>query len=161
MALAVVAQLISGALLDFFGPLGLEDPVQFFGATPTDSWWYLVVATPHSGTSPDLLHTVGTSLAVLGACLLVAAAGRWLVAWLAAAGGMTFSLYSAHVLALTAGWGLDDRPTLLAWHVAAAIVIGLAWRSLVGRGPLEVLAASVAGVFKNAVAGSSTSPRAG
>ena len=161
VAVAVAAKLISGALLDIFDPAGLENPVQFFGATPTDSWWYLVVATPHSGTSLDLLHTIGTSLAVLGACLLLAAAGRWLVAWLAAAGGMTLSLYSTHVLALTAGWGLHDRPTLLAWNVAAAIVIGLAWRTLVGRGPLETFAASVAGVFKNAVAAGSPSPRAG
>lgn len=161
VAVAVAAKLISGALLDVFDPVGLENPVQFFGATPTDSWWYLVVATPHSGTSLDLLHTIGTSLAVLGACLLLAAAGRWLVAWLAAAGGMTLSLYSTHVLALTAGWGLHDRPTLLAWNVAAAIAIGLAWRTLVGRGPLETFAASVAGVFKNAVAAGSPSSRAG
>jgi uncharacterized membrane protein len=161
VALAIAAKVISGALLNLFDPVGLESPVQFFGATPTDNWWYLVVATPHSGTTFDLLHTIGTSLAVLGACLLLAAAGRWLVAWLAAAGGMTLSLYSTHVLALTAGWGLHDRPTLLIWHVAAAIVIGLAWRTLVGRGPLETLAAGVAGVFKNAAAAGSPSPTAG
>ena len=161
VVLAIAAKLISGALLDLFDPVGLENPVQFFGATPTDSWWYLVVATPHSGTSLDLLHTIGTSLALLGACLLLAEAGRWLVAWLAAAGGMTLSLYSIHVLALTEGWGLHDRPTLLVWHVAAAIVIGLAWRTLIGRGPLETFAASVAGLFKNAVAASRPSPRAG
>jgi hypothetical protein len=161
VALAIAAKLISGALLDFFDPVGLENPVQFFGATPTDSWWYLAVATPHSGTALDLLHTIGTSLAVLGACLLLAAAGRWLVAWLAGAGGMTLSLYSTHVLALTEGWGLDDRPILLAWHVAAAIVVGLVWRTFVGRGPLETFAASVAGVFKNAVAASPPSPRVG
>ena len=157
--LALAAKLISGALLAFFAPVGLENPGQFFGSTPTDSWWYLAVATPHSGTTLDLLHTIGTSLAVLGACLLLAAAGRWLVAWLAAAGGMTLSLYSTHVLALTAGWGLDDRPTLLVWHAAAAIVIGLLWRTFVGRGPLETFAASVAGVFKNAVAASRPSAR--
>ena len=161
LILAISAKLISAALLDFFDPVGLENPVQFFGATPTNSWWYLVVATPHSGTSLDLLHTIGTSLAVLGVCLLLATAGRWLVAWLAGAGGMTLSLYSIHVLALTAGWGLHDRPTLLVWHVTAAIVIGLAWRSLIGRGPLETFAASVAGVFKNAVAATRSSPRAG
>jgi hypothetical protein len=100
-------------------------------------------------------------LAVLGTCLLLAAAGRWLVAWLAAAGGMTLSLYSTHVLALTAGWGLENRRTLLVWHVAAAIVLGLLWRTFVGRGPLETFAASVAGLFKNAVARSRPSPREG
>ena len=159
VAVAVAAKLISAALLALFDPVGLEDPVQFFGATPTDSWWYLVVATPHSATSLDLLHTIGTSLAVLGGCLLLGAAERRLVAWLAAAGGMTLTLYSTHVLALTAGWGLSDRPTLLAWHIAAAIVIGLVWRTLVGRGPLETVAAGAAGAFKNAVAAGSPSPR--
>ncbi|HKY46354.1 MAG TPA: heparan-alpha-glucosaminide N-acetyltransferase domain-containing protein [Acidimicrobiia bacterium] len=161
VAVAVAAKLISAGLLAWFDPVGLEDPVQFFGATPTDSWWYLAVATPHSGTSLDLLHTIGTSLAVLGACLLLAGAERRLVAWLAAAGGMTLSLYSTHVLALTAGWGLSDRPTLLVWHIAAAIVIGLAWRTFVGRGPLETLAAGIAAAFKNAVAAGSPSPRGG
>ena len=72
----------------------MEEPVQFFGTTPTDTWWYLAVATPHSGATFDLLHTIGTSLAVLGACLLLAAAGRFVLAWLAAAGGMTLSLYT-------------------------------------------------------------------
>lgn len=161
-SLAIAAKLISGALLAFFDPVGLLNPVQFFGATPTDSWWYLAVATPHSGTAFDLLHTIGTSLAVLGAFLLLASAGRLLVAWLAAAGGMTLSLYTSHVLALTAGWGLDDRPTLLIWNVVAAIVIGLLWRTFVGRGPLETFAAAVAGLFKSAVvSNSAASPRAG
>lgn len=159
--LAVAAKLISGALLASFAPADLANPVQFFGVTPTDSWWYLAVATPHSGAALDLLHTIGTSFAVLGACLLLAAAGRWLVAWLAAAGGMTLSLYTSHVLALTAGWGLDDRPSLLIWHVVVAVLIGLLWRSLVGRGPLETFAASVAGVLKSAVAASRSSPRVG
>jgi hypothetical protein len=160
IAVAVAAKLISAGLLAWFDPVGLEDPVQFFGATPTDSWWYLVVATPHSGTSLDLLHTIGSSLAVLGACLLLAGAERRLVAWLAAAGGMTLSLYSTHVLALTAGWGLSDRPALLVWHIAAAIVIGLAWRAFVGRGPLETFAAGVAAAFKKAVPAGSPSPTA-
>lgn len=159
VALALASKAISGVLLDTFQPVGVEQPVQFFGTTPTDTWWYLAVATPHSATTFDLLHTIGTSLAVLGSCLLLAAAGRFVLAWLAAAGGMTLSLYTTHVLALTAGWGLDDRPTLLAWHVAAAIVIGLVWRTFVGRGPLETLAANLAGTFKSAVVGSRATPK--
>ena len=158
LTLAVAAKLMSAALLGASGTNLVQEPVQFFGTTPTDTWWYLAVATPHSGATFDLLHTIGTSLAVLGACLLLAAAGRFLLAWAAAAGGMTLSLYTAHVLALTAGWGLSDRTTLLVWHATAAIVIGLLWRTFVGRGPLETLAANLAGVFKRAVAGSLTNP---
>ena len=158
VTLALAAKGVSAVLLDSFKPIDVVEPVQFFGTTPTDNWWYLAVATPHSGATFDLLHTIGTSLAVLGACLLLAAAGRFIVAWLAAAGGMTLSLYTGHVLALTAGWGLDDRPTLLIWHAVAAIVIGLLWRTFVGRGPLEILAANLASVFRNAVGSSRPTP---
>jgi uncharacterized membrane protein len=159
VALALASKAISGVLLDSFAPTGMKAPVQFFGTTPTDTWWYLAVSTPHSGTTFDLLHTIGTSLAILGVCLLLAAAGRFVLGWLAAAGGMTLTLYTSHVLALTEGWGLNDRPALLVWHVVAAIVIGLFWRTFVGRGPLEVLAASLANAFKSAVPRASTTPR--
>lgn len=159
VALAALSKGVSAILLDSFKPVGVAEPVQFYGTTPTDSWWYLAIATPHSGTTLDLLHTIGTSLAVLGLCLLLAAAGRSLVAWLAAAGGMTLSLYTIHVLALTAGWGLDDRPSLLVWHAASAIVIGFLWRTFVGRGPLETAAATLANWSKNLVGAGSPTPR--
>ena len=42
-----------------------------YGTTPTDDWRWLLVAAPHTGTPFDLLHTIGTSLAVLGACILL------------------------------------------------------------------------------------------
>lgn len=61
------------------------------------------------------------------------------------------SLYTAHVLALTAGWGLDDRPLLLVIHAALALVIGLVWRTLVGRGPLETVVADFASVLRRAL----------
>ena len=41
------------------------------GVTPTTSWWWLAVALPHSSTPFDLARTIGTSLAVLGAMLLL------------------------------------------------------------------------------------------
>ena len=158
VGLAAASKVISALLLRSFAP-GLPEPVQFFGTTPTDTWWYLAMATPHSATTLDLLHTTGTSLVVLGGCLLVAAAGRYALVWLAAAGGMTLTLYTAHVLALATGWGLEDRPTLLVWHVVAAIVIGLVWRTFVGRGPLETLAASLAESFKKAIGDARATPR--
>lgn len=149
-ALAFGSLLVSRLLLDVLGGrqhIG-ELPVQFFGVTPTDSWWYLAVATPHSGNPLDFAHTVGTSFVILGALLLLAAVGRRWVAWLAAAGGMTLSLYTAHVLALTAGWGRSDRLALLVWHAVLALIIGMIWRALIGRGPLETLVANVSGVIR-------------
>ena len=41
------------------------------GTTPTSSWAWLGIASPHSGAPPDLLHTLGTSLVVLGLMLLL------------------------------------------------------------------------------------------
>jgi hypothetical protein len=164
VGLAVGSRLLSTFLLDGLGGRSVvgELPVQFFGTTPLDSWWYLAVPTPHSGTTFDLLHTTGCAMAVLGGCLLLASIGRSAVAWLAGAGGMTLSLYTSHVLALTAGWGLDDRLTLLIVHAVVALVIGFAWRALVGRGPLETLVAGFSSVIRRAVVPSGLSnPRAG
>lgn len=153
LGLAAGSVLLSRLLLDVLGGRAHLDelPVQFFGVTPIDTWWYLAVTTPHSGTPLDFAHTIGTSLVILGACLLVALLSRRVVTWLAAAGGMTFSLYTTHVLALSAGWGLSDRFALLIWNVVLALIIALVWRALVGRGPLETLTASIAGVIRAAV----------
>lgn len=54
------------------GPIG-DDVlhVGFFGTTPTTSWAWLGIASPHSGAPPDLLHTLGCALAVLGLMLLL------------------------------------------------------------------------------------------
>lgn len=171
VTLALGSLLVSRFLLDVLGGrkhVG-ELPVQFFGVTPTDSWWYLGVATPHSGTPLDFAHTVGSSFVILGGLLLLASVGRIWVAWLAAAGGMTLSLYTVHVLALTAGWGqLDDLAdrgagllALLAWHAVLALIIGMIWRAFIGRGPLETLAANISGFIRGAVLASrSPNPRA-
>jgi hypothetical protein len=140
-ALAVAAKFVSALLL---GPLGgsrLVDelPIQFFGITPTTTWWYLAVSTPHSATPFDLAHTLGTSLVVIGACLLIAG----LVHWIAAAGAMTLSIYTFHVAALATGASRGDRMSLFLIHASAAIAFGLLWRRFVGRGPLESMTATL------------------
>ena len=114
-----------------------EEPL--YGTTPTDTAWWLVVADPHSSTTLDLAHTIGTSLALLGACLLLARAlGRWIVplAWV---GSMTLTLYTLHVLAV-AGSPEPDRPWLV-WslHVVFALLLAAQWRAVLPRGPLEQL----------------------
>lgn len=115
-----------------------------FGTTPATDWRWLTVSGPHSGTTFDLAHTTGTSLAVLGACLVLARLlPRGLLLPFAAAGSMTLTLYTAHVLALAVGSPLllADRQQLWLAHVAVALVVASVWRSTVGRGPLEALAA--------------------
>ncbi len=160
--LAVVATVASGLILQAAGGLhqvlaatGLS-PAELAtlsaegpnGVTPTTSWWWLAVALPHSSTPFDLARTIGTSLAVLGAMLLLdrAVAGsaprlplRVLYAVrtpLAAAGSMTLTFYVLHV-AVTGLTPEGDPWALFLVQVVAAVAVGALWQRLVGRGPLE------------------------
>jgi hypothetical protein len=174
-AVAVVAKLVSSALLAAAGdvdrlrvslPPGdflAQDTGRWlreglFGTTPTTDWRWLLISSPHSGTTFDLAHTCGTSAAVLGACLLaVRYLPRWSYLPLAATGSMTLTLYTAHVLALTKGSPLlmDDPLHLWLTHVAVAVAVATLWRTLIGRGPLEWLAARADHLARRLVGGAS------
>jgi uncharacterized membrane protein len=159
-ALAAAANVVSWVLLV---PLGGHDRIAAvtrlrgrdvadvvaegrFGTVPTTTWWWLATDAPHSTTPPDLLHTTGTALAVLGLLLLLAQllSGRWsaVVTPLAAAGSMPLTLYSLHVVVLAV---VDDVSPGRSWlaQAVAALVLATAWRRWVGRGPLEALLAAV------------------
>jgi hypothetical protein len=155
---AIAAKALSSALLDAVGgadrlqqsaatvPGTVEDALLrgLFGTTPAGDWRWLVLSAPHSGTTLDLVHTTGTALAVLGACLLLARTlPRAVTLPLVAAGSMTFTLYAAHVLALSSDspFLLSDRSELWLVHVGVALVVATLWRTAIGRGPLEALAA--------------------
>ena len=121
----------------------------FYGTTPTTSWWFLGVPAPHSGSIPDLLHTTGTAIAVLGLALLVARRWPRAVIPLVALGSMTLTLYSLHVLLLAVGEDAFPDPDVVAWwmlafNVFVALVVATLWRARGRRGPLEELAASAA-----------------
>lgn len=168
VVLAVSAKVLSAVLLDAVGGAsalsGLDGDVEealdrgLFGTTPRADWQWLIVAAPHSGTTLDLVHTVGTSMAVLGACLLlVRLLPRTALLPLAAAGSMTLTLYSAHVLALATGSPLltDDPLSLWVGHVVVALLFATAWRLGIGRGPLEALSALVDRSVRSLVTGRS------
>lgn len=165
-ALAVAAQVVSSRLLDAAGGVDRlrasvpSDPAHaflqgdldtvlrhgLFGTTPTTDWRWLLISSPHSSTTLDLVHTSATAAGVLGLCLLVTRhAPRWLYLPLAATGSMTLTLYTGHVLALTNGSPLlsDDRLQLWLAHVVTVLVVATLWRSWVGRGPLEWFAAQL------------------
>lgn len=120
-----------------------------YGTTPTNSWWWLAVTGPHTGTPLSLLHTTGTALVVLGACLLLAGLltryagrrGRLLVLPLAAVGSMTLTLYTADVFAL-AVWRPPPGGEVQLWvvHIAAALAFATWWALRGRRGPLEEMA---------------------
>jgi len=168
LAVAVAASVASELLL---GPAGGRDAIeatvadpnapapldhQLYGNVPTTTWWWLTVDLPHSSTPFDLVHTTGAAIALLGLLLLLARAGRLaraLMAPVAAAGSMTLTLYSAHVLLLSSKALPADAETSYAVQVAAALVVALVWRRFVGRGPVEAAVAAAAGAVRRAVVG--------
>ncbi len=170
---AVATKAVSALLLDVAGgkahleiptgspvrglPIDTVLVTSTYGTTPTTSWWWLATSGPHHGTPLDLLHGTGTALLVIGICLVVAwAAGRsrWGTATLTplpAAGAMTLTLYTGHVVALAATHGSAPHD-VRTWvtHVLVALALATLWRvgarvrHLSGRGPLESMAAMVA-----------------
>lgn len=177
--LAGGATVVSGLLLDSAGgrerllvPPGsplFGDPLDevlvnsMYGTTPTTTWWWLAAAAPHSSTPLDLLHTTGTALLVLGACLLAVPAvqrtraGAALIFPLASAGAMTLTLYTLDVVALAETRGFPEAAAAMAqapgrvWltHVVVALLLATLWRGTAlrlgatGRGPLEAAATDV------------------
>jgi len=119
----------------------------------------LLGASPHSGTTPEVLGSGGVALAVIGICLVVSeAVGRrrlgWLVAPVVAVGAMSLTVYSAHLVALAVTTQLSgaysgDPAAEPSWLVGgawlylalagAALVLCPLWLRLFGRGPLERL----------------------
>ncbi|GAA4538331.1 heparan-alpha-glucosaminide N-acetyltransferase domain-containing protein [Pseudonocardia xishanensis] len=140
-ALAATAAVLSSVLLAAGGLEAVGGPrellVQRYGTVPTDTWWWLAVELPHSGTPFDLAQTTGSALAVLGAALLVARAVPWAVVPFAAIGAVPLTLYALHVasLAVLGGEGLSTY----VWHVGWCLAIGLVVRSLGARGPAEAV----------------------
>lgn len=184
--LAGASQVVSTLLLDTAGGLAhLEIPVgspifgtpidvvlqtSAYGTTPTTSWWWLVSSGPHSGTPLDLLHTTGTALLVIGLCLaLVAAVAgtpvlRATITPLAAAGAMTLTLYTGHVVTLAATRTGDRDVGTFGLHVLVAVAFATAWRAVAaatdqrGRGPLESMTALAADATRGNPVGPADDP---
>ncbi len=164
-ALAVGAWLASWLLLDVRGWTALQQagPAEtvaaplgvgqlqlrgLYGTTPTTSWWWQAVAAPHTGTPFDLAGTIGSALFVIGLVLVVVrgvARLRGPLTWLpqglvgahAAAGSMTMTIYTVHVVAADAQRDVAGRWSLLAAHVTVALLAAVLWRRWSRRGPLE------------------------
>lgn len=158
LVLAVAAPLVSrwllarppvaGALRDSGIDLTLG---RAYGTTPTDTWAWLAVASPHTATPLDLARTLGSSLLVIGLCLLAAriAPRLWSIAF--GAGAMTLTLYSLHVVLRTDGALAGDDLTTYLQHVAVVVTIGALLALVRRRGPLEAVVAASARTVRRAV----------
>jgi uncharacterized membrane protein len=164
--LALAARVVSAVLLYPMGGLARlieqdgssNDPADvsalLWEPAKSSSWWYLALPAPHSHTPIDLLHTLGSAAAVLGAALLltrIPAVRRAL--WpLAAAGTMSLTLYSAHLVLLATGVQYEQPALTFMLMVVGALVFATAWRFLFGQGPLEALVAKSSTAARRGVA---------
>jgi uncharacterized membrane protein len=121
------------------------------GTTPTSTWWWLAVDAPHTSTTLDLLSTTSTAVALLGGMLLASRLARpvlrglttLVLAPLAAAGSMTLTFYTAHIVFINSEYDTYDATTGYLLQVAVVLLVGLAFRATVGRGPLEAIVAAL------------------
>lgn len=126
------------------------EPTSLYGTTPTNTWWWQLTDLRHSGTTFDLVATIGSSLVVIGCALLLTrwATARTLLWPLAVGGAMPLTIYSLHVM-IESGRALFIRNTGLlgcaleaAVLLSVAVVIRVVGRELggAGGGPLEWVA---------------------
>ncbi|MCP2046220.1 UNVERIFIED_ORG: putative membrane protein [Paenarthrobacter nicotinovorans] len=145
-------------------PLESMLQVNLAGLQQVDSWWWLATASPHAGTTLDLLHTSGVAAGVVGIFLLLGRLAERLkvnfLLVLSGPGAMTLSLYSAHVWVVS---GFTNQPLPAGWtdegmywtQALGAIGIGMCFALLRRRGPLEWVAhmASRLGSYRPAAVG--------
>lgn len=149
--------LVDTGLLSRYSADGRTPNQGFFGTFPVNDGWWLLVRVAHSGSITDLVHTVGTSMLVIGLTLAAVPAltrrgepgpaVRVPLHMLAAAGSMTLTLYCLHVVAV----GLNSSQIVPPWpylalNIVGAIIIALLWGAPRRRGPVEEAIASAAGV---------------
>ncbi|MEU8773611.1 DUF418 domain-containing protein [Streptomyces sp. NPDC048606] len=115
-----------------------------FGAVPSTSWDWLLLATPYSQTPLETLGNAGVGALLIG--LMVALARTPVAAKalgpVAAVGAMALSVYVVHTLALVMLPDARSDWASLLWYVAAALLGCLTWQyawrgSPLRRGPLE------------------------
>ncbi|WP_306366774.1 heparan-alpha-glucosaminide N-acetyltransferase domain-containing protein [Nocardiopsis sp. CC223A] len=113
------------------------------GQVPTDSWWWLAVNTPHTGTTFEILEAVGQGLVVLVLCMWLCERARPVMYPLASVGRMPLTVYTGHLVViamLVAVAGYDfHTPWLTERFILGALLFATFWRLAFDRGPAEFL----------------------
>jgi uncharacterized membrane protein len=100
---------------------------------------WLSGAAPHSGTTFEIVGSVGVALVAIAGCLVLAERAPRATFPLVAVGAMALTVYTAHVIApAVLDWDFDGIATWLAF-IAVMIVLATGWRMVLGQGPLERL----------------------
>ncbi|MBB3086730.1 heparan-alpha-glucosaminide N-acetyltransferase domain-containing protein [Geodermatophilus sabuli] len=170
LALALAAWSASWLLLERLGGLQALLTYSGPGTTPNqiiwdgelaESWWWLATRVHHSGAPLDMLHTLGSAMAVLGAVLLLTrlSVARRLLRPVALAGAMTLTVYSAHAFVLGSSLRIENELALYLALVGAALVFAVLWHRWLGQGPLERLVAIPADRARAAVLAGRFPPR--
>lgn len=146
----VAAALLADAPASSVDALLDEISTGSYGNVPIGgAWEWLLVVAPHSSTPFDVAQTLGSALAAIGACCLLArvlpAPGRLFLAVLFGAGTMTLTLYTLHVVMRTDAVWPPEEPDTYVWHVVVLMAIGALFAALGRRGPLEWLIAAATG----------------
>ncbi|MGY1643711.1 heparan-alpha-glucosaminide N-acetyltransferase domain-containing protein [Geodermatophilus sp. SYSU D00703] len=166
VALGVAATAVSDVLLYPLGGLNRlmsltgQDAVAVLWEPPNapPSWSSLALASPHAHTQLDLIHSAGSAMAVLGASLLVTriAVLHRVLRPVRAAGAMTLTLYSAHILVLATGLFEDHELLQYLALVVGSRVFATHWRRWRAQGPLEELVGRAANRARRALLGPAT-----
>lgn len=109
------------------------------GHMPTDTWWWLTVNGPHTNTPCNLLTCTGLSLMVIGSMLVISRMLNHLLDPLIAAGSMTLTLYTIHLVLFSFfDVSIHDAPVI--WFLAqafGALILASTWLSMAKKGPIE------------------------
>ena len=116
----------------------VEGPESFSERPPEWDVTWLVGAAPHSGTTFEIVGSVGVALVVIAGCLVVADRLRLVTFPLAAVGSMALTVYTASIAVWAIGTEYQSNGSWIA-YVVATLVLATTWRLLLGRGPLERL----------------------
>jgi uncharacterized membrane protein YeiB len=173
VAMAAAAQLASWVLLYPLGGMarllghadlsdGRSDAVNQLLWNPEQqgSWSYLALASPHAHTQLDLLNSTGSALVVLGVALLLTRipAAQRLLGPLRAAGTMSLTLYSGHVLVIASGVLADWDVALYLFLVIGCLIFAVLWRRGHDQGPLEKLVGTLSGRVRRIVLAGGQAP---
>lgn len=106
---------------------------------PTTTLWWLTVNAPHADTFFSMISSAGLAMVAISAFLLLAQLNHGLLQPLISAGSMTFTLYVAHLILLTAVDTTVFPGLWFALQIIVMLVFAYFWSHAQPRGPMESL----------------------